>query len=218
MTSVRGTLSRDLVLATALAVADAEGLDAVSMRSVAARLGVQAMSLYHHVPSKAALVDGLHERLLLELDLDVAGASWDEVLRRVAAAFRTVALTHPKVFVLLATRPVSTPAAVTHLLPVLAALEEAGLDPDTVLRLLNVFLPALSGILVAEVSPVPGHDDVPEPDADALGPALPAPLAAAVARADSGSYLADHFDEAVAVLLAGLRTVVTPGTLRPDGR
>jgi AcrR family transcriptional regulator len=61
----RDRLTRERVLAAAMAVADADGLPAVTMRRVAADLGVEAMSLYHHVPSKDGLLDGLAEALIV---------------------------------------------------------------------------------------------------------------------------------------------------------
>ncbi len=65
--AVRGTLSRERVLATAMTVADADGLAAVTMRRVASELGVEAMSLYHHVPSKERLLDGLADALVVAI-------------------------------------------------------------------------------------------------------------------------------------------------------
>ncbi|MCU1587063.1 MAG: transcriptional regulator, TetR family, partial [Frankiales bacterium] len=62
-------LSRDRILRCALAVSDRDGLEATSLRRVAAELGVHVTSLYHHVPTKEALLDGLVEELLGSADL-----------------------------------------------------------------------------------------------------------------------------------------------------
>ena len=70
--SARGALSRERVLKAALDLADAEGLAGVTMRRLAADLGVEAMSLYHHVPGKEALLDGLVEALVAEIEADLA--------------------------------------------------------------------------------------------------------------------------------------------------
>ena len=70
--SVREPLSRERVLSAAMAVADGEGIGAVTMRRVAADLGVEAMSLYHHVRGKEALLDGLIEALIGEIQHAVA--------------------------------------------------------------------------------------------------------------------------------------------------
>jgi len=82
----RTPLSRERVLTAALELADAEGLRAVSMRRVAARLGVEAMSLYHYVRSKDELLAGILERVLSEIELPRAGTPWKAALRSTALA------------------------------------------------------------------------------------------------------------------------------------
>ena len=70
---VRDPLSRSRVLSAAMAIADVDGLSAVTMRRVASDLGVEAMSLYHHVTSKERLLDGLAEALVVEIAEAVEG-------------------------------------------------------------------------------------------------------------------------------------------------
>ncbi len=70
--AVRTPLSRERVLAAAMALVDAEGLSVLTMRRLAADVGVEAMSLYHHVPGKEALLDALAEAVLLEVNAAVA--------------------------------------------------------------------------------------------------------------------------------------------------
>ena len=65
-TAERQPVTRDRVLEAAMSIADAEGLSAVSMRRVATELQVEAMSLYHHIANKDALLDGLVERVVTE--------------------------------------------------------------------------------------------------------------------------------------------------------
>ena len=72
----RAPLSRDRVLAAAVELADAEGLASLSMRRLAGRLGVEAMSLYHYVRSKDELLAGSLDRVLSELELPPAGTPW----------------------------------------------------------------------------------------------------------------------------------------------
>lgn len=214
----RSPLTRECIIDAALGLADEQGLDALSMRAIAARLGVQAMSLYNHVPNKASILDGLHERLMLSQELDVERLSWEDALRRVAYAMRRVALAHPKVFVLLATRPVSTANEMTQGARVFAAVARGGFDPDQCLFVVNLFVTSLSGLLLAEVAPVPGHPDVAEPDSlAALGTVGPdetefaGVMRGLVARGEAESYFADRFDAFVDVLIAGLRTLQKPG-------
>lgn len=74
-------LTRDRVVDAALALADAEGLDALSMRRLAEPLGVQAMSLYRHVRDKEDLLDALVERVVAEIVLPPPDTPWREALR-----------------------------------------------------------------------------------------------------------------------------------------
>ena len=57
--TTRRPLTRDSILSAALELVDTEGLDALTMRALGARLGVEAMSIYHHLPSKQAVIDGI---------------------------------------------------------------------------------------------------------------------------------------------------------------
>ncbi len=95
----RMPLSRERVLAAAMALADSEGLPAVTMRGLAGELGVEAMSLYHHVPGKEGLLDGLAEAVLVEIETAVAarvGADddWRGALRHRCLAARGVMVRH----------------------------------------------------------------------------------------------------------------------------
>lgn len=100
----RAPLSRERVLATAAAVADAEGLAAVTMRRVAGDLGVEAMSIYHHVPGKGVLLDGLVDVLVEKIKGEVARAGegpgggsaddWRAVVRTRCLAARRVMVRH----------------------------------------------------------------------------------------------------------------------------
>jgi AcrR family transcriptional regulator len=214
----KGTLSREAIIDAALALVDAGGLEALSMRAIGSSLGVHAMSLYNHVENKAALLDGLHERLILALDFDIRGLAWADAFRVASRAYRTVALAHPQAFVLLATRPLSTPAEISHIAPMLEALEGSGFGVRQRLLAMNIFFTFLNGVLLAEVAPVPGHSDVPEPDSAAVyraaaesDPAMPPSAAAFAEIAERGSdefAIAAWFDEAVELVLRGLETMV----------
>jgi AcrR family transcriptional regulator len=96
---MRTPLSRERVLATAMDLADAEGVSALTMRRLAADLGVEAMSLYHHVPGKERLLDGLAGAVLVEINAAVAAGvrddeGWRTALRQRCLAARQVMLRH----------------------------------------------------------------------------------------------------------------------------
>src|SRR5690349_8477694 len=111
----KAPLSREKILAAALAIVDREGLAALSMRRVAEAVGVEAMSLYHHVANKAALLDGVYELVLAELPPWKRSSSWRASLRTRAIDLRATLRAHPNTLPLFATRPAATPAAIAHL-------------------------------------------------------------------------------------------------------
>jgi AcrR family transcriptional regulator len=128
-------ISRESVLDATLALAEERGLDAVSMRSVAARLGVTPMALYHHVRDKEDLLDGLVERLLAELPRPDPALPGEERLYALASSMREAAARHPDTFLLLFRRPVVTPDALALRELVYDALRDAGAPEQLVPRL-----------------------------------------------------------------------------------
>ena len=126
-------LSRDSILDAAIELLDRDGLDALSMRKLGTALGVEAMSLYNHVPSKDALLDGIHERILLSLDPPPNARSWQAFVRHQAHALHRALLAHPHAIPLFATRPAATPAATSRLERYLDVLMRAGFkDADAI--------------------------------------------------------------------------------------
>lgn len=201
-------ITREAIVTEALALADSDGLEALSMRAVAGRLGIQAMSLYHHIKNKAALLDALHERLILEMDLSRStGGGWDDALREAGHAYRSVALAHPRLFVLLATRPMSTPSEFAHVTPTMLALERAGLSVEQQLFAIQTFFCSLNGYLLAEVGPIPGHPEINNPSIAAVDDDAPHFLVA-ISHMDAdgagNDYFGSHYEAYLNVLIAGL--------------
>src|SRR5690242_16492589 len=95
----RTPLSRERVLAAAVALVDEHGIQALTMRRLAVDLGVEAMSLYYHLPDKETLLDGVAETVVDEVTAAVgplAGdGTWKAVLRRQFLTARGVMLRHP---------------------------------------------------------------------------------------------------------------------------
>ena len=104
-----GKITREAVLAAALKIIDRDGADALSMRRLARALDRDPMILYRHAPGKAALLDGVAETVLAQLQVDCADPDWAGQLREVAHRFRALALAHPHVVPLIVTRPLATP-------------------------------------------------------------------------------------------------------------
>lgn len=101
-TERRAPLTRDRVLRTAVDVADTAGIDALTIRRLAERLGVEPMSLYYHVANKEAILDGIVDLVFQEIEEAVGGfavaetdAAWKATLRARILAARAVMLRHP---------------------------------------------------------------------------------------------------------------------------
>ena len=105
----RAGLSREQVLDAALDLVDRDGADALSMRRLGAELGVEAMTLYHYLPSKDALLDGIVERVMAQAETGLADGPWDQALTSYARSLRATLLRHPGAALLVATRPAVTP-------------------------------------------------------------------------------------------------------------
>ncbi len=109
----RRPLGRDQILREAVRFIDANGRERLTMRRLGAELGVEAMALYRYVPGREQLLDGVVEYVMNELyDLSMTeqiSGSWQEYLQRMAHAVRTIAITHPRIFPLVATRPPAAP-------------------------------------------------------------------------------------------------------------
>lgn len=105
-------LTRDELLDAALGIVDSEGLAALTMRRLAAAVGVEAMSLYYHVPHKEALLDGTLERMRLEMRLpETAPDDWADALEAVFVEYRRVLAAHPNMLPLAARRTDRTGAS-----------------------------------------------------------------------------------------------------------
>ena len=91
----RTPLSRDRILRAAMKLADEGGIKAVSMRKIAQELGVEAMSLYNHVGSKAEIVDGIVDLVATDIDLALDGTDWKAAMRRRAISAHEQLLQHP---------------------------------------------------------------------------------------------------------------------------
>lgn len=169
MTSRRGRpprgaarLSRDAIMDATIAVIDDEGVAAVSMRTVARRLGVDAKSLYNHVDGKDALLDGVAERILGGVEMPAPTGSLEDDLRAIAHAFRRGTLAHPQAATLVLTRQLSSLAGLAPIEAVLTVLRQAGAIPEESVHLLRTLLAGVIGTLLreAEAGPTFGVGDI----------------------------------------------------------
>ena len=122
----REPLTREVVLEAAVSLADAEGVGALTMRRVAERLGVEAMSLYHHVPNKDAILDGMVDAVFAEVTLPSNGTDWRQEMRERAVSMREVLTRHPWAVGLLESRSNPGSATLRHHDAVLGCLRSGG--------------------------------------------------------------------------------------------
>jgi AcrR family transcriptional regulator len=125
----RVPLSRERVLHAAVALADAEGIDSLTMRGLASQLQVEAMSLYNHVDSKDDLLDGMIDLIASEIEEPDDATDWKTALRQRAVSAHDALLLHPWSSMLWASRMNVGPARMRHLDAMLRDLREAGFSP-----------------------------------------------------------------------------------------
>jgi AcrR family transcriptional regulator len=139
----REPLSRERALAAAVTLVDAEGLKALTMRRLAADLGVEAMSLYYHLPGKEGLLDGLAESVIGEITAAVGGgdpgADWRASLRRRFLSAREVMLRHPWAPGLLGSRPAIPVSLFAYYEEIVATLLGGGFSHRIAHRALHAF-------------------------------------------------------------------------------
>lgn len=216
-------LSRQAVLRAALAFIDRDGLDRLTMRKIGAELDVQAMALYRYTPSRADLIAGVVELAADELCGDVLllpGESWQDYLHRLAHGLRRLALAHPALFPLVATRPLAG-LRIGVPLPslrwtesLLAGLISRGFSDEAATHAYRAFSSLVLGRLLLEVSvPAGALDTGPIAGEGLAGYPVLGRLSHQLVCALSGQ----EFDESLAILMRCLaRRDGQPGTARQD--
>jgi TetR/AcrR family tetracycline transcriptional repressor len=151
----RPALSRDRVIDTALAIVDREGLDGLTMRHLASELGVEAMSLYHWFPNKAAILDALVEASLRETASAVDASSregWRASLRALAHAHRRVLKAHPNTLPHMNSRPGKSVEAMRFIERMLDVLRTEGFTPRLATQTMQSLLAYIRGAVAMEAA------------------------------------------------------------------
>ncbi|WP_024804940.1 TetR/AcrR family transcriptional regulator [Nocardia sp. BMG51109] len=154
-------LTRQRVVLTAVAVADEVGVEALTMRKVADRLDVEAMSLYHHVGGKAAMLDGMVDAVFAEIDLPASAAGWRAGLRQRAESVRAALLRHPWAVGLVESRAHPGPATLRHHDSAIGLLREAGFSLTMTAHAVSVLDSYVYGFVLQEINlPFSGSGDI----------------------------------------------------------
>ena len=203
MVAARVRLNRDRVLAAAVALADREGSEALTVRRLAEDLSVHPTSLYNHVPSKEAILDGVVERLFDDADLPEEVDTWQDWVRGIAVCFRDLARAHPGAFMVLTRRPAENPRAFRLTEVGLAAFERGGFGLVEAIQAVRAISLAVLGLALNECPPM-GDWVEPTPHDEELA-AFPRLVDAALALEQPGIELDAHWDTLIEALVAGLR-------------
>lgn len=155
-------LNRDELISTALAVADSEGLDAVTIRRVAQQHDVTPMALYRHFPDKDGLFDAVTERLLTEVRVPEADERpWHEQMNDVLSIFLAALRPHPNAAPLVITRLFTTEPGLAVTERTLALLSEAGFPVEEAAQTAGQALCSLVTLVITE----PGRNPALDPGA-----------------------------------------------------
>src|ERR671914_1798613 len=145
-------VSREQVLDAALEIADTGGLSAVTMASVGARLGVEAMSLYRHIGNKDEMLDGLVDKVFAEIEVPADARDWREALRRRAISVREALRRHPWAIGLMESRSQPGPATLGHHDAMVGLLLRAGFDGRGATRVYNLLDSYIYGFALQEAT------------------------------------------------------------------
>lgn len=148
----RPALTPDRIVDAAVRVADRGGLGQVSMRHVGKELGVEAMSLYHHVRSKEALLDALVDRIFEAMDRPRVGEPWRPEMARRARSARAVLGAHPWALGLLESRRAPGPELLEHHESVLACLRADGFSLELASHAFSALDAYVFGFVLTEVN------------------------------------------------------------------
>jgi AcrR family transcriptional regulator len=148
----RAPLTRQSIVTGAIALIEREGPDALSMRRLGARLGVQGMALYHHFSSREELLGAIADELLSPLDQVELVDDWSEACRRFATTLRSVAAQRSATFQLVGLQPFDSPSALRPVERLLQVLIDAGFAPHRALGIYRAIVSYARGYALAEAT------------------------------------------------------------------
>ncbi len=161
--SGRVPVTRERAVVSAITLADADGLPALTMRKLAEALGVEAMSLYHHVANKEDLLDGMIDSVFGEIDLPRQDADWKLEMQRRAESVREVLLRHPWAVGIMESRVAPGPSVLRHHDAVLGCLRGGGFSVPMAAHAFALIDSYVYGFVLQEVNlPFNDEDEIGE--------------------------------------------------------
>jgi len=198
-------LSRERIAAVAMTLVDREGLETFSTRRLGRELGCEAMSIYHHFPSKAHLMDALVDLMLAEARVAMPdGAGWLDRLRLAAHGFRAMALRHPRFFPFFAVHRLNTASGVAYIDGIIGILRAAGFSDGDAARYFRELGYYLTGAALDETAGYAKGPSAAEPVSNETIVTTFRHLAAAAPYFQPG-YFQVTFETGLEILLEGIR-------------
>jgi AcrR family transcriptional regulator len=148
----RTPLSKERVLDAAIALADENGIESLTMRKLAEALGVEAMSLYYHVANKDVILDGMVDQAFSEIELTTTDADWKLAMRDRAISVRKVLSLHPWAITLMQSRTNPGPAVLHHHDSVIGTLRRAGFSVEMTAHAFSALDAYIYGFVAQELS------------------------------------------------------------------
>ena len=155
-------LSRERVLSAAVSLADEGGIESLSMRKLAQKVGVEAMTLYYYVANKDDILDGIVDLVVGEIETPDKGADWKAALRKSAISAHQVLLRHPWACGLMMSPARVRPARLRFMDSVLGSLREAGLSAKLTYLAYHAFDSHLLGFTLWEIGYSAGMAEPPK--------------------------------------------------------
>lgn len=160
-TADRAPLDRDRIVEAAIALADARGLEGLSMRKLAGELGVEAMSLYYHVPNKDTLLDHMVDRIIVEIGVPSLDEPWKQAIRTRAMSAHDVFQRHPWAIGITDSRTTRDPESLRYYDRMVGCLLEGGFPMPLAAHALAVIDAYVYGFGIQQMNlPLEGADQV----------------------------------------------------------
>jgi AcrR family transcriptional regulator len=212
----RAPLTKERVLQAAMKLADAGGLEALSMRKLGQALGVEAMAVYYHFANKERVLDGIVDLVFGEIDLPTIGADWKAAMRQRAISVRDALLRHRWAIGLMESRTNPGPANLRHHDAVIGCLRAAGFDMAATATAYSLLDSYIYGFALTKMNlPFEDTSDIVEMSESMLAPFPPGEyqnLADFITEhaMKPGYDYADEFEYGLDVILDGLERVRDP--------
>jgi AcrR family transcriptional regulator len=145
-------LSKERVVNAAVALADEDGIESLTMRGLAEALGVEAMSLYYHVANKDIILDGMVDQAFSEIDMRSVGLDWRSAMQNRAISVRRVLSLHPWAIALMQSRTNPGPALLHHHDSVIGILRQAGFSVEMTAHAFSALDAYIYGFVSQELS------------------------------------------------------------------